>query len=353
MAPGTLIWPEGCHLGIIRPVEHLKIAYYFVVLLVGTAAIVYAVLISRSYRLPFLKPLVWFLVFNNVIALINLTSAYACANLLGFCALGRYTVLAGILGPAARLSEAGIIYALVAIGRGFAGKRVSGTFNRWYTVAAGILAASYVLTALAPRRTALWLWTARGQALIFVLGVMAILGLLLQLILGTRNIQDAGVRRAVRTFGLVYFVVYALFVATFWFPNDVQFPPNALALLTINIFPLIWFSKPFARAYVSATMSMDDRESFERFCRARGLTPREGAILELILRGKSNAQIEKELFISIHTVKNHITNIHQKLGVRSRWQLISLVHESGRSRPAAGAPILEPELDRRNGLRPQ
>ena len=74
------------------------------------------------------------------------------------------------------------------------------------------------------------------------------------------------------------------------------------------------------------------RESLERFCRTRGLTAREGAILELILRGKSNAQIEKELFISIHTVKNHITNIHQKLGVRSRWQLISLFHAA---RPAA------------------
>ena len=135
----SAIWPARRHSGIIRPVEHLKIAYYFAVLLVGTAAIVYAVLMSRSYRLPFLKPLVWFLVFNNVIALINLTSAYACANLLGFCALGRYTVLSGILGPAARLSEAGIIYALIAIGRGFSGKRISKTFNRWYAAAAGFI----------------------------------------------------------------------------------------------------------------------------------------------------------------------------------------------------------------------
>jgi DNA-binding CsgD family transcriptional regulator len=334
-------------------VEHLKIAYYFGVLLVGTAAIVCAVLMSRSYRLPFLKPLVWFLVFNNVIALVNLTSAYACANLLGFCALGRYTVLGGILGPAARLSEAGIIYALIAISRGFTGRRLSRTFNRRYAAAAGLLAASYILTALVPRRTPLWLWTARGQAIVFILGVLAILGVLLMLILGARKFGDAAEGRAARAFGLVYFVIYALFVATFWFPNNVQFPPNALALLTINIFPLLWFRKPFAEAYAAASMSADDRESLERFCRTRGLTSREGAILGLILRGKSNAQIEKDLFISIHTVKNHITNIHQKLGVRSRWQLISLFHGSGQERPAAGTPVLEPELARRNGLRPQ
>jgi DNA-binding CsgD family transcriptional regulator len=334
-------------------VEHLKIGYYFLVLLLGTAAIVYAVFMSRSSRLPFLKPLVWFLVFNNVIALVNLTSAYACANLLGFCALGRYTVLGGILGPAARLSEAGIVYALFAMSWGFAGKRLSRSFNRRFGAAAGLLAASYLLGALVPRRSPVWLWTARGQVIVFILGVLAILGLLLRLVLKAKKIGDAAERGAVRSFGLAYFLIYGLFVATFWFPTEVQFPPNALALLAINVVPLVWFRRPFARAYASAAVSTDDRESLERFCRTRGLTVREGAILELILRGKSNAQIEKELFISIHTVKNHITNIHQKLGVRGRWQLISLFHEGGRTRPTERPPVTEADLVRRNGLRPQ
>src|SRR4030042_6297239 len=116
----------------------LKIAYYFLILLVGAAAIAYAALMSRAYRLPFLKFFAWFLGFNNGLALINLTSAYACANLLGFCAIGRYTVLAGILGPAARLSQLGIIYSLFAVVRGFGGRRLSRTFNRTFEIAAGL-----------------------------------------------------------------------------------------------------------------------------------------------------------------------------------------------------------------------
>jgi DNA-binding CsgD family transcriptional regulator len=147
-------------------------------------------------------------------------------------------------------------------------------------------------------------------------------------------------------------MIYAVFVLTFWLPNAVQFPPNALALLAINLFPLFWFRKPFAAAYATTAASADDREALERFCRTRGLTPREGAILERILRGRSNAQIEKELFISIHTVKNHITNIHQKLGVRSRWQLISLFH-AGRQTWPSPEPPSEMEALPRNGLRPQ
>ena len=331
---------------------HLKIAYYFLILLVGAAAIAYAALMSRAYRLPFLRLFAWFLGFNNGLALINLTSAYACANLLGFCAIGRYTVLAGILGPAARLSQLGIIYSLFAVVRGFGGRRLSRTFNRTFGIAAGLLLASYIVTSLLPRGSILWLWTARVQLGVFALGVLAILGVLLRLVLESRKIQNSAERKAARSFGVSYLVIYAVFVLTFWLPNAVQFPPNALALLAINLFPLFWFRKPFAAAYATTAASADDREALERFCRTRGLTPREGAILERILRGRSNAQIEKELFISIHTVKNHITNIHQKLGVRSRWQLISLFHAGRQTRPSPEPPS-EMEALPRNGLRPQ
>ena len=333
--------------------EHLRIAYYFVVLLVGVAVIVYAALMTRAYRLPFLKPLVWFLVFNNALALVNLTSAYACANLLGFCALGRYTVLGGILGPVARLSQVGIVYALFAVLQGFRGRRLSRSSNRWFGAAAALLAASYIVTAQAPRGSALWLWTARGQVTVSLLSVLAMLGVLLALGLSARKVANPEERRAVRLFGYSYFALYAVFVLTFWLPEAVQFFPTALALLAINLFPVLWFRKPFTEAYATAPAAAEDRESLERFCRTRGLTEREGAILELILRGKSNAEIEKALYISVHTVKNHITNIYQKLGVRSRWQLISLFHPAPPRGAAAGAQAGGVEAPVPNGLRPQ
>jgi two-component system NarL family response regulator len=50
------------------------------------------------------------------------------------------------------------------------------------------------------------------------------------------------------------------------------------------------------------------------------LTPREEAVLRLIARGADNVQIGAELSISPHTVKQHVTNIFEKLGVHSRVQ---------------------------------
>lgn len=48
------------------------------------------------------------------------------------------------------------------------------------------------------------------------------------------------------------------------------------------------------------------------------LTPREQEILGLIERGLTNQQIARELVIEVGTVKNHVHNILQKLGVGSR-----------------------------------
>jgi DNA-binding NarL/FixJ family response regulator len=52
----------------------------------------------------------------------------------------------------------------------------------------------------------------------------------------------------------------------------------------------------------------------------RALTPREVEILRLISEGADNTAIGLALSISPHTVKQYVTNIFEKLGVRSRVQ---------------------------------
>jgi DNA-binding NarL/FixJ family response regulator len=50
------------------------------------------------------------------------------------------------------------------------------------------------------------------------------------------------------------------------------------------------------------------------------LTEREREVLRLIAEGKENSQIAEELFISLQTVKNHVSNILGKLEVENRVQ---------------------------------
>ena len=49
-----------------------------------------------------------------------------------------------------------------------------------------------------------------------------------------------------------------------------------------------------------------------------GLTAREIQVLQCLVRGQSNREIAKTLVISDHTVRRHLQNIFNKIGVSSR-----------------------------------
>ena len=64
------------------------------------------------------------------------------------------------------------------------------------------------------------------------------------------------------------------------------------------------------------------------------LTGREQDVLALVSRGRSNAEIATELFITLATVKTHVSRLLTKLAARDRAQLIVIAYESGFVTPA-------------------
>ncbi|HEY8601644.1 MAG TPA: response regulator transcription factor [Thermomicrobiales bacterium] len=62
---------------------------------------------------------------------------------------------------------------------------------------------------------------------------------------------------------------------------------------------------------------------------AEELTPREREVLRLLATGASNREIGAQLFISEGTVKNHISNILGRLGLRDRTQAAIYAKEHG------------------------
>jgi len=136
----------------------------------------------------------------------------------------------------------------------------------------------------------------------------------------------AGVSAA--SFVLFYFALIAVEAGT---PLRLTVP---VVLFAANAAPLWVLRRLLVRNFPPVLPGVFEGPPAERFLLEFQISSREGEILALLLKGKSNKQIEAELFISPHTVRNHVHNIYKKLGVSSRLHLLNFI----RSRLNAEGP---------------
>ncbi|KAB1923995.1 response regulator transcription factor [Micromonospora noduli] len=62
------------------------------------------------------------------------------------------------------------------------------------------------------------------------------------------------------------------------------------------------------------------------------LTDREEQVLVAVARGRTNQEIADELYITLSTVKSHVTSLMMKLGVRNRVEVAMWAYETNRRR---------------------
>jgi DNA-binding CsgD family transcriptional regulator len=69
-----------------------------------------------------------------------------------------------------------------------------------------------------------------------------------------------------------------------------------------------------------------------------GLTSREREVLRLVAQGQTNREVARSLWISPHTVRSHLENVFEKLGVTNRAAAVARVFVNGSSENGGRAP---------------
>jgi PAS domain S-box-containing protein len=79
--------------------------------------------------------------------------------------------------------------------------------------------------------------------------------------------------------------------------------------------------------------------------RANGLTAREQQVLMLLAHGLGTDEVAGELVVSPATVRNHVQNILNKLGVHSRLEAVAHVYQQGLIETNSSGSQFQPNLD--------
>lgn len=102
-------------------------------------------------------------------------------------------------------------------------------------------------------------------------------------------------------------------------------PPRRMRLRTINGTWLIAHASPLGGSgHVALVIEPAKASEIAPIVvEAYSLTPREVEVTRLVARGLSTDEIASELFLSRHTVRDHLKAIFEKVGVSSRGELTS------------------------------
>lgn len=292
---------------------HLQILVYVLGLIAGTVAITLAAAFYRRYRKKSLRYYALFLSSLAAILVSFLVDAYLRLTNLGDTAQA-FVWLAGAVGGLFFIFVAPFFYhALLGI-------PLPGALRSAY-LALGVFAVVVaVIEAIMPAAT----WT--DLVLSVVLFGMVAYGLIL-LVVFLRRVGEPVLRRALVTFLVVSLVFFPLMVldsvgayipVTAFLSSDLWQPLYFLVLsLLSTVFAVRYLNRP---AYAAP-----DGRPTEYFVERYKLTAREVEIIPLVVEGQTSKDIGEALFISPKTVENHVYNIYQKLGVRNRLQLFSLL----------------------------
>ncbi|MCP4726265.1 MAG: helix-turn-helix transcriptional regulator [bacterium] len=316
--------------------DHLIIVLHISGLIAGIAAAFYLFAQNKVYNYSFLKTYIYNIVFLNLIIFTKIISRYYKINIFNDVRLTLDIETAHLAGDIILITSTGIeIFASLGLVYTFLkiifeiqdlalGRKVMYFLITYAAVASitfGICIAEFLYN-----QNPSWLHRSLdilGSGLSLVIMFSLFSGLI-------RRQPDLSENRIIflRSYSIFYLICIPTLFILDMLNYQYEYLTEAFIVISVNIFPLIWVKFIISRYSNNNAPILFSKLNIDNLVSLHNVTPREREIFELILKGYSNIEIQNELFISPHTVKNHNYNIYKKLGIRSRGELIRKVMDS-------------------------
>jgi DNA-binding CsgD family transcriptional regulator len=306
--------------------SHIIVFVNILILTTGFAVVYQGIQTHRTYRFPAVRSFVIYIALYNVVMLLTLIAQYLMRNVGSLSSDGMYIIIAVVMGFFGFTLAAIEVAMYAAVTWHLSGE---GRVPRWFVYGYGLVCSvwlaafvigSYRFFELADKRFLLHVHAYINYSLTALFLLIPVL-----LVVRALNIQLERQRHLVKKAGLFFLSLACLDACGLALASPWDVVVMLVSSLALNVLLLLKIG-PFVIAYYGPMVqAADSHLSLDRLCEEFRFSARERDVIQMIMKGKSNKEIEQELFISPHTVKNHIYHIFQKAGIKSRGQLVSMI----------------------------
>jgi DNA-binding CsgD family transcriptional regulator len=306
---------------------HFTVFIYIAALALGLSAFGISLRLYKLYRYKYLLAYVYYLALLNLAVLTNLIFYYYFLNLKESSTAYQSNIYLIIDIIVMFFIMMACTYAFILWTRGIVEKALPKILAYFYFISFFIFLIIYLYAMkefIKSERTQLFLLNDHVTR-IFILSVTLLA--IIQIFFNVKKLQNSQKQKAVTIFGLLYLLIYIIIFIYFILPYAANTILISLLLLSLNIVPILYLKRYLQRSYWDILAEPEREKMINGLYAKHNISKREKEVIHLILQGKSNKEIADALFISLPTVKQHIYNIYQKIGVKSRMQLNNFIRE--------------------------
>jgi DNA-binding CsgD family transcriptional regulator len=235
------------------------------------------------------------------------------------------TALAMATGPLTILFLAIGLYFLVLFVVQLSGKNLFRAFSVFYLIPWGVLLLIFAFTAGKQPLTPPVTFPRTLSLVSGLLKIGTVLFAVTYLLFQGAKSDDSFKRLYFRRIAWTYLAGFLFFqLSVIWLFPVFSLPVSDYIIAFFQIgyhFPVLVVLSRFLNRQAVARPPLSPQIDLAKQLSGFNISQREAEIISLILRGLSNKDIGDNLFISLETVKKHVSNIYKKLGVKNRLQL--------------------------------